>query len=86
MRVRLEIGDSETSFDTIGMSIEKKRDDPFRHWVLGFAWIPGFGTGDLVVKTSGANAREFHLPNVLRIDSKLRRIQEMQRDRPVVQG
>jgi hypothetical protein len=86
MRVCLEVGGGETSYDTMGMAIEKQRDDPFRHWVLGFAWLPGFGTGDLIVKTSGAQTREIHLPNVLAIDFKLKQVQEMQRDKPTVSG
>ena len=43
-----EVGGGEKSYDTAGMSIEKHRDDLFRHWVLGL------GSGDLTVRTSGA--------------------------------
>ena len=55
-------------------------DDLFRHWILGL------GSGDLIVRTSGANSHEFHMPNVLSVSYKLRQIEEMQRDRPTVQG
>src|ERR1035438_2742507 len=31
LRVRLEIGDAETAFDTTGMTLQKQRSDLFRH-------------------------------------------------------
>ena len=80
VRVHLEIGGGETAYDTMGMTIQKQRDDLFRHWILGL------GSGDLIVRTSGANSHEFHMPNVLSVSYKLRQIEEMQRDRPTVQG
>jgi hypothetical protein len=80
LRVCLEIGGGETAYDTQGMSIEKKRDDMFRHWILGL------GSGDLTVRTSGAQAHVFEMHNVLNISSKLKAIEEMQRERPTVQG
>ncbi len=46
LRVRLEIGEAETAYDTTGMTIQKQRSDLFRHWILGL------GSGDLIVKTS----------------------------------
>lgn len=78
LRVRQEIGDAETAFDTTGMTIQKQRSDLFRHWVLGL------GSGDLIVKTSGAHAQEFQMPNVLFIGSKVNAIEEMLRQRQVV--
>jgi hypothetical protein len=80
LKVCLEIGGGETAYDTMGMTIQKQRDDLFRHWILGL------GSGDLIVRTSGANSHEFHMPNVLNVSYKLRQIEEMQRDRPTVQG
>jgi hypothetical protein len=80
LRVCLEIGGGETAYDTQGMVIQKQRDDLFRHWILGL------GSGDLIVRTSGAHSHEFHLPNVLFVGHKLKQIEEMQRDRPVVRG
>jgi hypothetical protein len=79
-RVRLEIGDAETAFDTTGMTLLKQRSDLFRHWILGL------GSGDLIVKTAGANAQEFHMPNVLFIGRKVKEIEEMLRSRQVVAG
>lgn len=80
LRVRQEIGDAETAFDTTGMTIQKQRSDLFRHWILGL------GSGDLIVKTSGAHAQEFQMPNVLFIGSKVAEIEEMLRQRQVVAG
>jgi hypothetical protein len=80
LRVCMEVGGGEIAYDTQGMVIQKQRDDLFRHWILGL------GSGDLIVRTSGAHAHEFHLNNVLFIGHKLKQIEEMQRDRPVVGG
>ena len=65
LRVCLDIGGGETAYDTTGMVIQKQRNDLFRHIMLGL------GSGDLIVRTSGANAHEFHLPNVLFVGRKL---------------
>jgi hypothetical protein len=78
LRVRLEIGDAETAFDTTGMTLQKQRSDLFRHWILGI------GSGDLIVKTSGSNSQEFHMPNVLFIGKKVKEIEEMLRSKQVV--
>jgi hypothetical protein len=78
--VCLEIGGGETAYDTMGMTIKKERSDLFRHWILGL------GSGDLIVRTSGANQHEFVMNNVLNVSWKLKEIEEMQRERPTVQG
>jgi FlaA1/EpsC-like NDP-sugar epimerase len=80
MRVCLEIGDAETAYDTTGMTVQKQRSDLFRHWILGL------GSGDLIVRTSGANAHEFHLPNVLFIGRKVKEIEDLLRQKQVVTG
>ena len=80
LRVRLAMGGGETAYDAFGMMVEKHRDDLFRHWLLGF------GSGDLTVRTSGTNAREFVMPNVMGINRKLERIQRMLQEREVVGG
>lgn len=80
MRVRQEIGEAETAFDTSGMTVQKQRSDLFRHWILGL------GSGDLIVKTSGANSQEFHLPNVLFIGRKVKEIEDLLRQKQVVSG
>ena len=79
-RVRLEIGEAETAYDTTGMTIQKQRSDLFRHWILGL------GSGDLIVRTSGAQAHHFDMPNVLFVGQKVKQIEEMLRSRQVVAG
>jgi hypothetical protein len=80
LKVCLEIGAGETAYDTMGMVIQRQRDDLFRHWILGL------GSGDLIVRTSGAHSHEFHMENVLNVNSKLKAIEEMMRDKSVVSG
>jgi hypothetical protein len=79
-RVRLAIGEGETAYDTSGMTVQKVRSDLFRHWILGL------GSGDLVVRTAGAQAHQFELHNVLFVGPKLREIEELLRERAVVAG
>jgi hypothetical protein len=77
VRIRQAIGDGEIAVDTSGLLLEKKRDDFFRHWLLGI------GTGDLNVKTGGPANLDFELPNVLFVGSKLARIQDLIREKEV---
>jgi len=56
--------------------LEKQRSDLFRHWILGL------GSGDLIVKTTGAQAHHFEMPNVLFVSSKMQRIEDMIRKIP----
>jgi hypothetical protein len=74
-KVCQEVGGGEKQYDTLGMTIEKERSDLFRHWILGL------GSGDMVVRTSGADRHEFRLNNVLFIGRKLHLVEEMQRVR-----
>jgi hypothetical protein len=78
VRVCEEIGEAEKVYETTGLMTERFRDDFFRHRLLGF------GTGDLVVRTSGAERAEHRLDNVWDIDNKLAMIQRMLRERKVV--
>ena len=75
-----DIGSGEVTYDTMGMVVAKRRSDLFRHWLLGF------GSGDLIVKTAGANAQQFEMHNVLFVGSKLLLIQDMLQTREVVSG
>jgi hypothetical protein len=59
------------------LMLEKKRNDFFRHWLLGF------GAGDLHVKTGGAANLDFELSNVLFAGQKVARIQQMIREKEV---
>ena len=80
MRVCQEVGSGEVTHDTVGMVVAKRRSDLFRHWLLGF------GSGDLLVKTAGAQAQQFEMQNVLFVGSKLQLIQQMLQTREVVGG
>ncbi|MDY3551981.1 hypothetical protein R5W24_001061 [Gemmata sp. JC717] len=75
IRIRREIGDGEVAVDASGLVLEKKRDDLFRHWLLGL------GSGDLHVKTGGPSNLDFNLHNVLFIGSKLDRVQNLIREK-----
>lgn len=77
VRVRNAIGGGETTYDTLGMRVDKLTDDIFRHWLLGF------GSGDLTVKTAGGNGSQFEIPNVVGINGKLERIRKLLQEREV---
>jgi len=78
IRVCEHIGASIRNFDTTGLSFEKQRDDLFRHWILGFF------SGDLIVRTHGAEKEEIRFPNVLWIGWRLEQVQEILRERTTV--
>ena len=75
-KVCTEVGGGEQTYSTIGMTLEKQRSDLFRHWILGL------GSGDLIVKTTGAQAHHFEMPNVLFISRKMQQIEDMVRKIP----
>jgi hypothetical protein len=75
--VRQAIGDGEIAVDTTSLMLEKRRNDFFRHWLLGF------GAGDLHIKTGGAANLDFELNNVLFVGSKIERIQNKLREKEV---
>lgn len=74
------VGASIRSFDTTGLTFEKQRDDLFRHWLLGFF------SGDLIVRTSGAERETIRLPNVLWIGWRLEEVQRLLREKAIVAG
>jgi hypothetical protein len=80
LRVRQSIGGGEVVYDTAGMSIQKQRNDLFRHGILGL------GSGDLIVNTSGAASHHLELPNVLFVGHKVHQIEDMLREKAVVAG
>lgn len=80
LRVRQAIGEGEKVFDMRGMVFQRHRDDLFRHWLLGF------GTSDLTVFTSGANAQQIEMPNVLGVGHKLGLINTMLQELEVTKG
>jgi hypothetical protein len=74
-----EIGGGEQVYSTDGMTLQKQRSDFFRHYVLGL------GSGDLVVRTAGAQGHHYDLPNVLFITQKVRQIEELIARKAVVE-
>ena len=72
------VGASIRNFDTTGLAFEKQRDDLFRHWLLGFF------SGDLIVRTSGAEKETIRLPNVLWIGWRLEEVQALLREKATV--
>jgi hypothetical protein len=72
------VGASIRSFDTTGLTFEKQRDDLFRHWLLGFF------SGDLIVRTAGAERETIRLPNVLWIGWRLEEVQALLREKATV--
>jgi hypothetical protein len=63
-KVCTEVGGGEMAYPTLGLTLAKQRSDLFQHWILGF------GSGDLIVRTTGAQAHQFEMPNVLFINRK----------------
>lgn len=64
-------GAGSKTYDTIGMVLEKHREDFFRHWLLGL------GSGDLEMHTTGATSERITVLNVLFIGSKVEVIQRL---------
>jgi len=73
LRVCEHIGASVQTYNTLGVSLEKQRDDLFRHYILGF------GSGDLVLHVPSADKQAIRLPNVLFIGWRLKAIENMLR-------
>jgi hypothetical protein len=72
-----EVGDNEMALQTEGAIVEKKRNDVFRHWLLGF------GTGDLLVRMGGPNGPTIELENVININRKLPLIQRLVKEKAI---
>jgi hypothetical protein len=79
-KVCTEIGGGENTYDTVGITLQKQRSDLFRHWLLGL------GSGDLIVKTTGAQAHQFDFPNVLFIGKKVSQIETMLKTKAVIEA
>jgi hypothetical protein len=77
VRVCLAVGAGETMHDTTTMTVSKKQDDLFRHWIVGL------GSGDLILKWTNTN-QEIDLANVLFIGAKIKEIERLVKERQVV--
>lgn len=73
IKVCEHIGDAVQTYPSMGVSLEKQRDDLFRHYILGF------GSGDLILKMPTGDKREIRLPNVLGIGWRLKTVEDMLR-------
>ncbi len=71
VKVCEHIGSSVQAYSTMGLSMEKQRDDLFRHYIYGL------GSGDLILKVGGSEKREVRLPNVLFIGWRLKKVEDM---------
>jgi hypothetical protein len=65
------IGGAEHSYDTQGLVFERRDQDLFKHLLLGL------GAGDLSLTSGGARKETIHVPNVLFVDQKIRRLQQL---------
>ncbi len=72
-----EVGDSEIVVQTEGAILEKKRNDFFRHFMLGF------GSGDLQIRTGGSSGAVIELENVLNVRRKMVVIDQMLKEKAV---
>jgi hypothetical protein len=57
-----------------------------RERVTSHCRLLGLGSGDLLVKTDGANAQQFEMHNIHFVGSKLKVIQDLLQTREVVSG
>ncbi len=73
-------GTGSQSYDTENMTLEKRRNDLFRHWILGL------GSGDLRIHTFGGRQEEIFIPNVLFIGFKIEAIQRLIAEEPAEFG
>jgi hypothetical protein len=70
-----EIGEGEKNYDSIGVVMEKKRDNFMQHMALGF------GSGDIILTPKVADREVIIFPNVLRINKVLEQIQKVREQR-----
>ena len=76
-QTRLDPYDRYRILHRVSELIEKHRDDWFRHIFLGF------GSGDLSVRTAGADRNEILMPNIALIGFKIDPIQQLIRQRQI---
>jgi hypothetical protein len=73
------LGSGSKTYNAQGMMLEKHRSDLFQNWLLGL------GSGNLVIRTSGATHEVVEVPNVLFIGWKveaMERLIAMEPDEP----
>jgi hypothetical protein len=74
VRVVQQVGEGESVYDATTLSFEKRKDDIFRHKILGLGLLHvlglGFittGAGDLIFRTAGAHPEVIEWPNVMNV-------------------
>jgi hypothetical protein len=72
-----EVGDSEVVVQTEGAVVEKRRNDVFRHWLLGF------GSGDIQIRNAGTAGGTIEIENVLNVRRKLAIINLMLKEKAI---
>jgi hypothetical protein len=77
--VHKDIGDAREVYDTAQITLQKRRSDLFRNWILGM------GTGDLIVQIPNQN-KEILLPNVVNVGRRIQQIADLMKTRPVIAG
>lgn len=70
-----EIGEGEKNYDTMGLVFDKKRDNFFQHYILGF------GSGDLVIIPAGGKSERIQFSNVMQIGHRLNQIHRLRERR-----
>lgn len=65
------LGGAERTYDARGIAIDHQADDFLRHFLFGF------GAGDIVLKTSGADATTIEINNVLFVRTKIEHLQAL---------
>ena len=68
----------EAFYDVTNLNMELQPNIIFRHRALGF-----YDAGDLIVRTGGPRPEVLHWPNVLRVRSRLRKIERLIQTREV---
>jgi hypothetical protein len=76
--VHQEVGDMRQVYDTTNVQLEKRRNDLFRHVLLGFY------SGDVVIQMPGVGGQQILLPNVLFADRKVQQVADLMKTRPIV--
>ena len=70
-----EVAKGEKIFDTVGLVFDKKRDNFFQHLLLGF------GSGDLLITTSGGQREQIYFNNVMMINNRIQKIHDLRERR-----
>jgi hypothetical protein len=73
-------GAGSQSYATQNMTLEKERNDLFRHWILSL------GSGDLTIRTFGGQRETIFVPNVLFVGYKIHAVERLIAERPAEFG